>query len=389
MRASTLAADLVSAVILLACLTGILAVPQGGNLLIRRDSPPDDSSNQIDYELFGGPEPDRGAYNYPTPTYGGYGPPPPPPPTSRAPSSILSGSSQSSLSTTSPTTTGISPTSSFVGGLTASSVSGLESTQSTVTSESETISPAPKETSSTLSAMQSSLYSLSSGGSFTQSTTSEPVTSPPFPVSNGSLSIGPTESTATMPSLSTSRSGTEPPSETTRTGSSILPSRSISNSVSSLYHTTSTSSPANPTGQGISSSTESTETSTSTAGFPITGSGLSSSATFSHPPYPASNTTIGTSRTSILNTSLNITSFPMSGPAVVSSTISTSTMVLSSVPASGTLTESPLDDDAYWIGRYHYDIPYISISADSVTAVGLNNRFCSNFEPRFHAVPLG
>lgn len=113
MRAWTLAADLVSVAILLGCLTGIQAVSGDGNPLVKRGTSPDEDPKPIDYELFGGPEPDHGAYNYPTPTYGGYGYPPPPPPPKT--SSTLSNYGESSISTTS---------SSIIGtGLTSSSIS--------------------------------------------------------------------------------------------------------------------------------------------------------------------------------------------------------------------------------------------------------------------------
>ncbi len=83
MRVLTLAVDLVSATLLLGSITAVAAVSQGEDMSMKHDSFSDDTRGEIDYELFGGPPPDRGAYNYPTPTYGGYGPPPPPPSTSK------------------------------------------------------------------------------------------------------------------------------------------------------------------------------------------------------------------------------------------------------------------------------------------------------------------
>ncbi|KAK6956454.1 hypothetical protein Daesc_001732 [Daldinia eschscholtzii] len=105
MRALTLAADLVSVVVLLTTLPGIRAVTQEDNLAIQRDPSPDVDPQKINYELFDDPQHGpSGGYNYHTPTYGGYGSPPPPPFTSKA---SPSGSIPPSLSTSSPSMLGL------------------------------------------------------------------------------------------------------------------------------------------------------------------------------------------------------------------------------------------------------------------------------------------
>ncbi|KAI1771638.1 hypothetical protein F4818DRAFT_444965 [Hypoxylon cercidicola] len=120
MRVSTLATDFVSVGFLLACLTGVWAIPGAEDHLSQYNSSPNEDANKIDYELFGGPEPNRGAYDYPTPTYGGYGYPPTPPLSTPKVSSSLS-SVQPSLNITSSGALSTALTSGPVSGFTASS----------------------------------------------------------------------------------------------------------------------------------------------------------------------------------------------------------------------------------------------------------------------------
>ncbi|KAI1339230.1 hypothetical protein F5Y15DRAFT_416104 [Xylariaceae sp. FL0016] len=84
MRAPTLAAGFFPVVIFLGLLTSILAVSPGRLPLIQRESSLDEAStaNPTDDAPLGSPQLDRGSYNYPSQSYGGYGPPPPPSTTS-------------------------------------------------------------------------------------------------------------------------------------------------------------------------------------------------------------------------------------------------------------------------------------------------------------------
>ncbi|KAI8951572.1 hypothetical protein F4801DRAFT_601152 [Xylaria longipes] len=79
MRASTLAAGLVSVCILLVSFPGISALPNSDELSTEHDVSDENAVELPDYDLYGGPPANRGAYDYViTVTYGGYGPPPPP-----------------------------------------------------------------------------------------------------------------------------------------------------------------------------------------------------------------------------------------------------------------------------------------------------------------------
>ncbi|KAI0021414.1 hypothetical protein F4780DRAFT_790281 [Xylariomycetidae sp. FL0641] len=87
MRAPTLAAELVSVVVLLGCITGILGLPGLRLPLLRRELPRANAPAQHEYDVFADPQPDVGSYNYPTSqSYGGYGYGPPPPPATIEPS---------------------------------------------------------------------------------------------------------------------------------------------------------------------------------------------------------------------------------------------------------------------------------------------------------------
>ncbi|RWA14122.1 hypothetical protein EKO27_g960 [Xylaria grammica] len=80
MRASTLTVDFVSVGLLLGYLPGLSALPSLGEPIDKRNVFDEDGVELPDYDLYGGPPADRGAYDYViTITYGGYGPPPPPP----------------------------------------------------------------------------------------------------------------------------------------------------------------------------------------------------------------------------------------------------------------------------------------------------------------------
>ncbi|KAI0384569.1 hypothetical protein F5Y04DRAFT_277945 [Hypomontagnella monticulosa] len=143
MRALTLTVDILSAAILVPRLIGTHALAHGEEPPIHRDNTLGEALKNINYGLFGGPQPDRGAYSYPTPTYGGYGPPPPPP-SSKTLSSTLSTLTMSNTSTSSFDTLSTSLTSSTMSGISSvSSESGSESelfTSSRVTSATTDIS---------------------------------------------------------------------------------------------------------------------------------------------------------------------------------------------------------------------------------------------------------
>ena len=78
MRASTLTADLVLAGLLLICLPSVSAFPEVRDVARERNALDEDAVEIPNYDLYGGPPPTHGAYDYVTITYGGYGPPPPP-----------------------------------------------------------------------------------------------------------------------------------------------------------------------------------------------------------------------------------------------------------------------------------------------------------------------
>ncbi|KAI0975777.1 hypothetical protein F4678DRAFT_457131 [Xylaria arbuscula] len=78
MRASTLAIDFTSVVLLLGYFPGISALPEWKDVVDEPRALKEDAAEVPDYDLYGGPPPNHGAYDYVTITYGGYGPPPPP-----------------------------------------------------------------------------------------------------------------------------------------------------------------------------------------------------------------------------------------------------------------------------------------------------------------------
>ncbi len=79
MRVFTLAAELVSVGLLLVHLPSVYSLPELRELIDERDVSGEDAVELPNYDLYGGPPPNRGGYDYVTITYGGYGPPPPPP----------------------------------------------------------------------------------------------------------------------------------------------------------------------------------------------------------------------------------------------------------------------------------------------------------------------
>ncbi|RYC61864.1 hypothetical protein CHU98_g4350 [Xylaria longipes] len=100
MRASTLAAGLVSVCILLVSFPGISALPNSDELSTEHDVSDENAVELPDYDLYGGPPANRGAYDYViTVTYGGYGPPPPPSSSSVVSSLLSSGFNQSFTAT--------------------------------------------------------------------------------------------------------------------------------------------------------------------------------------------------------------------------------------------------------------------------------------------------
>ncbi|KAH9905357.1 hypothetical protein F4778DRAFT_779695 [Xylariomycetidae sp. FL2044] len=185
MRVSTLSTDLISVVLLLGCLTGVLALPNRHEPRLGQDldSDNDEGKQPPNYELFGGPPPDRGEYIYPTLTYGGYGPPPPPPPTST-----------SETASSSPTESG---TGSYSGITTSSgslSASGSGSVSPTGSTGSSSVSESSTLTSASLSTSSGSSGSISSGTlsalSTSSPTSTASVTTGSEISSSGSLSTG-------------------------------------------------------------------------------------------------------------------------------------------------------------------------------------------------------
>ncbi|KAI0458516.1 hypothetical protein F5B21DRAFT_500414 [Xylaria acuta] len=120
MRASTLATGLVSVGILLVALPGISALPDSNEPSKEHDTLDEDAVELPDYDLYGGPPANRGAYDYVTVTYGGYGPPPPP----SSSSLIFSGSSSGFNQSVTGTAASSVLSSSLSSGLTAGVPSG-------------------------------------------------------------------------------------------------------------------------------------------------------------------------------------------------------------------------------------------------------------------------
>ncbi|KAI0503005.1 hypothetical protein F5B22DRAFT_652510 [Xylaria bambusicola] len=102
MRASTLTADLVSVGFLLACLLRASALSEMRDVIVERDAHNGDAVELPDYDQYGGPPPNRGAYDYVTITYGGYGPPPPPTSSSSTLGQSASGTATSAVSNSLP-----------------------------------------------------------------------------------------------------------------------------------------------------------------------------------------------------------------------------------------------------------------------------------------------
>jgi hypothetical protein len=104
MRVFTLTAGLVSVGLLLGCLPSILALPNSNQPSEEHGVSDEDVVDLPNYELYGGPPANQGAYDYVTITYGGYGPPPPPPSSSSITSQSPSGFNQSVTGTASSNT---------------------------------------------------------------------------------------------------------------------------------------------------------------------------------------------------------------------------------------------------------------------------------------------
>ncbi|RYO90314.1 hypothetical protein DL766_006914 [Monosporascus sp. MC13-8B] len=122
MKLTLLPVGIVSVFFLLGCITSISAFSDLRSPLHgRRDIADDESTQEINYEDYGGPVPQNLEYDYPT-SYGAYGPPfSPPPPVVTSPSSSSSTSSSASGSPSSSAGSG-SPSSSS-----AAANSGLRS----------------------------------------------------------------------------------------------------------------------------------------------------------------------------------------------------------------------------------------------------------------------
>lgn len=116
MRVFTLTAGLVSVCFLLGCLPSIFALPNSNQPSDEYAVSDEDAVDLPNYALYGGPPANRGAYDYVTITYGGYGPPPPPPSSSSIvtpsyPSSFnqsVTGTATSSIVTGSPSSLTVS-----------------------------------------------------------------------------------------------------------------------------------------------------------------------------------------------------------------------------------------------------------------------------------------
>lgn len=117
MRAFTLIADLLSVALLLGWLPSISALTSPVEASVESDVSDKEAVQLPNYDLYGGPQENRGAYDYVITiiTYGGYGPPPAPTTSSIVSSSLSSAFNQSFSGTVTSSVLSSSPPTSTLG----------------------------------------------------------------------------------------------------------------------------------------------------------------------------------------------------------------------------------------------------------------------------------